>query len=42
MPKLDRKDDFIDPYWDPFKRLDGLKLQVAAEFNDLAKYVVIL
>lgn len=39
MPKLDRKDDFIDPYWDPFKRLDGLKLQVAAEFNDLAKLV---
>ncbi|ORM39369.1 30S ribosomal protein S18 [Babesia sp. Xinjiang] len=39
IPKLDHKDDYIDPYWDPFKRLDGLKLQVAAEFNDLARLV---
>ncbi|GBE60356.1 ribosomal protein S18 [Babesia ovata] len=39
MPKLDQRDDYIDPYWDPFKRLDGLKLQVAAEFNDLARLI---
>ncbi|GFE54181.1 ribosomal protein S18 [Babesia ovis] len=39
IPKLDQKDDYVDPYWDPFKRLDGLKLQVAAEFNDLTRLV---
>eukprot|EP00371_Babesia_bovis_P002283 XP_001610930.1 ribosomal protein S18 [Babesia bovis T2Bo] len=39
IPKLNEKDDYIDPYWDPFKRLDGLKMQVAAEFNDLARLV---
>ncbi|CDR94470.1 ribosomal protein S18, putative [Babesia bigemina] len=39
MPKLDQRNEYIDPYWDPFKRLDGLKLQVAAEFNDLARLI---
>lgn len=39
LPKLDRKEDFIDPYWDPFKKLDRLKVQVAAEFNDLARLI---
>ncbi|GIX62806.1 ribosomal protein S18, putative [Babesia caballi] len=39
MPRLDHKDDYIDPYWDPFKRIEGLKLQVAAEFNDLTRLI---
>ncbi|EKX73701.1 conserved hypothetical protein [Theileria equi strain WA] len=39
IPRLENKDDYIDPYWDPFQKLDNLKTQVASEFNDLARLV---
>lgn len=39
IPRLENKDDYIDPYWDPFQKLDNLKVQVVSEFNDLARLV---
>ncbi|UKJ88086.2 ribosomal protein S18 [Theileria orientalis] len=33
------KSSDIDPYWDPFKNIQNLKLQIASEFNQLSKLV---
>nr|PVC51909.1 ribosomal protein S18 [Theileria orientalis] len=33
------KSSEIDPYWDPFKNIQNLKLQIASEFNQLSKLV---
>ncbi|KAK2195708.1 bifunctional Ribosomal protein S18/Ribosomal protein S18 superfamily [Babesia duncani] len=39
VPRLENNDDYIDPYWDPFQKLEKLKIQIASEFNDLVRLV---
>eukprot|EP00921_Rhytidocystis_pertsovi_P011562 GHVQ01018692.1.p1 GENE.GHVQ01018692.1~~GHVQ01018692.1.p1 ORF type:complete len:304 (+),score=34.99 GHVQ01018692.1:140-1051(+) len=33
---------YIDPYWDPFIKVEDLKQQVVSEFNEYARYVCLL
>lgn len=39
---LSYKDIYIDPYWDPFKKVSDLKQEIAFEFSEYAKMVNIV
>jgi len=38
-PQLEHRAHYIDPYWDPFAKVESLREQVATEFNDYARLV---
>jgi len=36
-PRLEHKDRYIDPYWDPFAKVEEMRDQLATDFNDYVK-----